>query len=108
VQQCPKHQPIRTPHDHFPTVYNLLRERYAYPNASSMTVIRAFSLVVPEKTGIYRGRYSTPPSRSDPSDYLPSVLPSSSTLHPSSDQAPNGSYIQHISRQSKASLLYRA
>src|SRR5688500_11016703 len=107
VHQCPKHLPIRTPHEHFPKMYNLPSERYSNPNAPSMNVNRPSSLVVPEKAGIHRGRYSTPPSRSDPSDYLPSVLPSSSTLHASSDQAPNVTYIQHISRQTKASLLYR-
>ena len=98
MQQCSKYKLIRTPHDHFPTVYNLLSERYSYPNAPSMTVIPAFSLVIPAKAGIHCGRRSAPPSRSDPQ----------TTYYPFSDQARNVTYIQHISRQTKTFLLYRA
>ena len=76
MQQCSKHQLIWTPHDHFPMVYNLLSERYSYPDAPSMTVIPAFSLDIPATARIHRGRRSAPPSRSDPSDYLSTVLAS--------------------------------
>jgi hypothetical protein len=82
VQECSKHQLIRAPHDHLPTMYNLLSERYSYPNAPSMTIIPAFSLVVPEKAGIHH-------PEAIPQTTYQHFLLVPSTLYPFSDQARN-------------------